>query len=159
LELSGAHTIAAVGAHAAFASTDAGATWKACGEPSSSAVWYGLAFDAGGTHTALAATSAGLFRSTDDCRTWAGVSSGLPADTVSVVLFHPTRAGEAFVSQDGRVFRSTDGGRSWLPLDDESDGRVWPSALLVLPEAPDRLFALFPRRGVLSETVEVAQSR
>jgi photosystem II stability/assembly factor-like uncharacterized protein len=159
VELSGNHTVAALSAHGAFVSTDAGATWKACGEPSDSAVWYGLAFDTGGTHTALAATSAGLFRSTDDCRSWAGVGGGFPADTVSVVLFHPTRAGEAFASQDGRVFRSTDGGRSWLPLDDESDSGVWPSALLVLPEAPDRLFALFPRRGVLSETVEVIQSR
>jgi photosystem II stability/assembly factor-like uncharacterized protein len=159
LELSGDHMVAALSAHAAFVSANAGASWNPCGNPSSSAVWYGLAFDAGGTHTALAATSAGLFRSTDDCRNWTGVGGGLPADTVSVVLFHPTRAGEAFASQDGRVFRSIDGGRSWLPLDDESDRGVWPSALLVLPEAPDRLFALFPRRGVLSETVEVVQSR
>jgi photosystem II stability/assembly factor-like uncharacterized protein len=123
-----------------------------------------LAFDKGAEHTALAATSAGLFRSSDDCRTWTRAGGGLSADTVSVVLFHPTRAGEAFASQDGRVFRSTDGGRNWLPIDDGSDERFWPSALLVLPEAPDRVFALFPRRGVLlkaleGNAVEVAQFR
>jgi photosystem II stability/assembly factor-like uncharacterized protein len=164
LELSGEHTVAALGAQGAFASEDAGVTWTACGEPSASTVWYGLAFDQGGAHTALAATSAGLFRSTDGCRTWIKVGGGLAADTVSVVLFHPTRAGEAFAAQDGKVFRSTDGGQNWLPLDDGSDERFWPSALLVLPEAPDRVFALFPRRGVLLRTlegkaVEVAQFR
>jgi hypothetical protein len=36
---------------------------------------------------------------------------------------------------------------------DEGRGRSWPSELLILPEAPDRLFALFPRRGVLSNTI------
>jgi len=164
LELSGEHTIAALGALGAFASADAGVTWKACGDPSPSTVWYGLAFDKDSEDTALAATSAGLFRSTDDCRTWTRAGGGLSADTVSVVLFHPTRAGEAFASQDGRVFRSTDGGRNWLPIDDGSDERFWPSALLVLPEAPDRVFALFPRRGVLlkaleGNAVEVAQFR
>lgn len=154
LELSGDHTVAALGAHGAFASEDAGVTWTACGEPSASTVWYGLAFDQGAAHAALAATSGGLFRSADGCRTWIKVGGGLAADTVSVVLFHPTRAGEAFAAQDGRVFRSTDGGQNWLPLDDGSDERLWPSALLVLPEAPDRVFALFPRRGVLLRTLE-----
>jgi photosystem II stability/assembly factor-like uncharacterized protein len=118
-------------------------------------VWYGLAFDAGTSNTALAATSAGLFRSTDGCAAWSGVASGLPAATVSVVLFHPTRSGEAFASQDGRVFHSTNGGVNWLPVDEGGDGRVWPLALLVLPEAPNRVFALFPRRGVSSKVVEM----
>lgn len=165
LELSGDHTVAALSVQGAFASADGGATWKRCGEPSPSTVWYGLAFDSaallsqGKTPTALAATSAGLFRSTDDCGSWARAGEGFPADTVGVVLFHPTRAGEAFAAQDGRVFRSTDGGRNWLPLNDDNEGGVWPSALLVLPEAPDRVFALFPRRGVLSKTIEVVQFR
>jgi hypothetical protein len=166
LELSGKQTIAAVSAHGAFASTDEGATWRTCGEPAPSTVWYGLAFDragddAGKTHTALAATSAGLFRSTDDCGTWTRAGD-LAAATVSVVLFHPTRAGEAFVSQDGRIFRSVDEGQHWLLLDDPTDRKVWPVALVVLPELPDRLYALFPRRGVSFNAfdprrVEVAQ--
>ena len=45
LELSGDHMVAALGAHGAFASADAGVTWKACGEPAPSTIWYGLAFD------------------------------------------------------------------------------------------------------------------
>lgn len=164
LELSSDHTVAALSAQGAFASADGGVAWRACGEPTSATVWYGLVFAAGATHTALAATSAGLFRSTDDCRTWTKAGGGLAADTVSLVLFHPTRAAEAFASQDGRVYRSTDGGQTWLPLDDGSDDRLWPSGLLVLPDAPDRVFALFPRRGVLlkaldGKAVEVAQFR
>jgi photosystem II stability/assembly factor-like uncharacterized protein len=169
LELSGNHTVTALSAHGAFASADAGINWKECGEPSTSTVWYGLAFDSAGsnqgkTHTALAATSAGLFRSTDDCASWTRVGGGLLADTVGVVLFHPTRSGEAFVSQDGRVLRSTDGGWNWQPLDDENDGKVWPAALVVLPELPDRLYALFPRRGISFNAfdprrVEVVQLR
>jgi photosystem II stability/assembly factor-like uncharacterized protein len=147
LELSGDSMIAALRGDAAFASTDAGATWTTCGEPAPSTIWYGLAFDTGKAHTALAATSAGLFRSTDGCRSWTK-ADGLSGDTVSVVLFHPTRAGEAFAAQDGRIFRSVDSGRNWLSLEDDGDARMWPAAIMVLPELPDRLYALFPRRGV-----------
>jgi photosystem II stability/assembly factor-like uncharacterized protein len=162
LELSGNQMVTALSAHGAFASADAGITWKTCGEPSSSTVWYCLAFDSGNTHTALAGTSAGLFRSTDDCASWTRVTGGLLADTVGVVLFHPTRAEEAFASQDGVVFRSVDGGRNWQPLDDDNSIKIWPVALVVLPELPDRLYALFPRRGVSFNAfdprrVEVAQ--
>jgi photosystem II stability/assembly factor-like uncharacterized protein len=76
-------------------------------------------------------------------------------ETVSIVLFHPTHEGEAYAAQGGRVFRSTDRGQNWFPLDDEGRGLSWPASLFILPEAPDRLFALFPRRGVLSNSVEV----
>ena len=99
---------------------------------------------------ALAATPAGLFRSTDSCRTWSQVHAGLDTETVSLVLFHPTRRGEAFVSQGGRIFVSTDGGQRWQPIDDEAGGNAGPASLFVLSAAPDRLFALFPRRGVYS---------
>lgn len=157
LETSGTRTIAALGASSAFASTNAGQSWKMCGQPAASAAWYGLAFDTGSPETALAATSAGLFRSTDGCASWQKVTGDLLAGTVSVVLFHPTRAGFAFASQDGRILQSTDGGQRWSPLDDSGDGSAWPSALLVLPEAPGRLFALFPRRGVASKMIEIAQ--
>jgi hypothetical protein len=86
----------------------------------------------------------------------------LLADTVTVAVFHPTRPGEAFASQDGRVFRSTDGGENWFPLEDNSGDKVWPAAIVVLPELPDRVYALFPRRGVSFSAfdprrVEVAQ--
>lgn len=166
LEPSGDHLIAAVTAHGAAVSTDGGATWSACGQPALAVTWNGLAFDKAPSdkvsHTALAATSAGLFRSTDDCRSWAPVKGGLQPATVNVVLFHPTRQGEAFVAQDGRVLRSTDGGRNWEQLGDEGDDKVWPTALVVLPELPDRIYALFPRRGVSfaafdPRRVEVAQ--
>jgi photosystem II stability/assembly factor-like uncharacterized protein len=158
LQRSGKATVAALKAREAFASTDAGVTWKRCGDPSSSAVWYGLAFDhlpgSMANAAALAATSEGLFRSYDDCGSWIKVEQGLQAETVAVVLYHPTRPGEAFASQGGRVFHSIDGGDHWLAVDDEGRGASWPSALLVLPSAPEKLFALFPRRGIFSNTVE-----
>jgi photosystem II stability/assembly factor-like uncharacterized protein len=96
----------------------------------------------------------GLFRSTDGCLSWVKATGLLP-ETVSIVLFHPTHEGEAYAAQGGRVFRSTDRGQNWFPLDDEGRGLSWPASLFILPEAPDRLFALFPRRGVLSNSVEV----
>jgi photosystem II stability/assembly factor-like uncharacterized protein len=98
-----------------------------------------------------------LFRSTDDCGSWTKAGGGLADDTVSIVLFHPTRTGEAFASQDGKIFRSTDGGQHWLPLEHETNAWSWPSALVVVPEAPDRVFALFPRRGVSSAVLERAE--
>lgn len=157
LEMSGDHMVAALGKEGAALSADGGATWRACGEPAPATIWYGVAVDAaaaGKTHTALAATSGGLFRSTDDCRSWNRVGGGLPADTVSVVLFHPSRAGEAFAAQDGKVLRSVDDGRTWEPIDDDTDPKVWPAALVVLPEVPDRVYALFPRRGVSFNALE-----
>lgn len=159
LQRSGKNTVAALAGRKAFVSFDGGGQWKECNEPSPTAVWYGLAFDgasrsAGIAAAALAATSEGMFRSIDGCSAWTSVNQGLQAETVSVVLFHPTRAGEAFASQGGRVFSSSDAGLHWFPLNDEGRGESWPSALLVLPAAPERLFALFPRRGIFSNTVE-----
>ena len=138
----------------ALASADGGVSWKACAQPSASAQWYGMDFDSAPAHTALAATSAGLFRSTDGCASWSPVKEGIRPETVSLVLFHPTHPGEAFVSQGGHVFRSTDGGQTWFPLDDDAQGNSGPSSLVVLPAAPDLLFALFPRRGVFSTSIQ-----
>jgi photosystem II stability/assembly factor-like uncharacterized protein len=157
LELSGTEKVAAVGATGAFASLDGGQTWLTCGVAPNQPFWYGIAFEAGSSHTALAATSAGLYRSTDDCKSWSPVTGGLLASTVSVVIFHPVRPGEAFASQDGRIFQTTDSGQHWSVMDDPGDSSAWPAALLVLPEAPGRLFALFPRRGVASKMIEIAQ--
>lgn len=146
--VSGGGTVAAWGTQGASASKDGGASWRACGQPVASTVWYGLAFDNNdSSHLALAATTAGLFRSTDDCRTWARITA-LKADTVTVVMFHPIRTEEAFASQDGNVFRSLDAGQSWEPIDDENEIKIWPAALMILPEVPDRVYALLPRRGV-----------
>lgn len=150
----GDHLVAAFNSQQAFTSADTGVRWKTCGEPASGAVWYGLAFDHGSSQTALAATSAGLFRSVNGCQSWSRISGGLSNATVSIVLFHPARAGEAFASQDGRIFHSIDGGQNWLMIDDEQDDKTWPSALLVLPEAPDHLVALLPRRGVALRRVD-----
>lgn len=154
LEASGDHIVAALSARGAFASTDAGATWKACGEPEPSTIWNGVAFDSGASDlTALGATSMGLFRSSDGCQTWMP-ATGLRAETVSIVLFHPTHAGEALAAQGGQVFVSTDRGQQWALIDDEGRGRSWPTSLFVLPEFPERLFGLFSRRGVLSNIIE-----
>ncbi len=154
LQLSSRNVVTVLTPTGAQVSADNGITWKACGEAGLKSTLYGLAFDVTSstrqTPAALAATSSGLFRSTDGCQTWSKVRAGLNAETVSVVLFHPTRPGEAFISQGGRIFVSTDGGQRWQPIDDEAPGNSGPASLLILPAAPDRLFALFPRRGVYS---------
>jgi photosystem II stability/assembly factor-like uncharacterized protein len=154
LQRSAGNVVTALTGTGGMASADAGVSWKACGDAGPGGPWYGLAFDIPlikkELSVALAATPAGLFRSTDGCRTWAQVHAGLASETVSLVMFHPTRPGEAFISQGGRIFVSTDGGQRWQPIDDESGGNAGPASLFVLPAAPDRLFALFPRRGVYS---------
>jgi photosystem II stability/assembly factor-like uncharacterized protein len=148
LRSSGKFLVSALTSQGAMASDDAGSTWKKCGDPAPGATWYGIDFDSSSSAIALAATPTGLFRSADGCGTWTPVRNGLREETASIVLFHPTHSGEAFVSQGGKVFRSTDGGQHWKPLDGEGLSNSGPSSLFVLAAAPDRLFALFPRRGV-----------
>ncbi len=144
---------AAVARGGAFRSENGGSTWTACGDPVAGVVWYGLAFDANPGGAALAATAQGLFRSTDRCASWSPVRGGLEQATVSSVVFLPQRAGEAVAAQFGKLFYTTDGGVSWRPLGDQGRNGAYPSALIVLPEAPQRVFALFPRRGVLSTSI------
>ena len=151
---SGPNMISALTAHGALASGDNGATWRKCGPANGEPVWYAATFDPVSPKTALAATSSGLFRSTDGCASWSPVLSGLRAETAGIVVFHPVRSGEAYASQGGRLFRSTDGGQRWLPLDDGAQGSSGPTSLVVLPASPDRLFALFPRRGVFSISIK-----
>ena len=149
LETSG-NTQVALLANGAMASSDGGLTWRNCGAPGGASIWYGLAFDPANSSSALAATPAGLFHSTDGCAVWSEVRSGLAAQTVTLVIFHPRRKGLAFASQGGRVFESVDGGIGWAPVDDEPTGGSGPMSLFVLPSVPDRVFALFPRRGIYS---------
>jgi len=144
VQSAGTRALAALTASAALVSEDEGATWRPCGVPAPGAVWYGLALDPAEPKTALAATSRGVFRSVDGCRSWTAGADGLEQATAEAVLFHPTRAGEAFVAQGGEVFRSTDGGLTWQPLDGGDGPRLWPSSLLILASAPDRVFALVP---------------
>lgn len=161
---SSSHMISALTRRGAVASSDNGATWNHCGSlpgiaENTTTAWYAVDFDSASPRAALAATSAGLFRSADGCRTWSSALSGLRAETTSIVVFHPTRSGEAYTSQAGRVFRSTDGGQRWQPLDDGAQGNSGPTSLVVLPASPDKLFALFPRRGVHSISIKENQIR
>ncbi len=150
LESSGRNLVTAIVPGAALASRDGGVTWRTCGAPGGSTIWYALDFDPGNDAIALAATPAGLYRSVDGCTTWTEVRSGLAAQTVTLVLFHPTRPGMVFASQGGQVFESADAGLRWVPLEEEAHGGSGPLSLFIFPAVPDRLFALFPRRGVYS---------
>jgi photosystem II stability/assembly factor-like uncharacterized protein len=131
-------------------STDAGLSWRACNSTGRETVWYDLAVDPSNPSRVLAATQSGLYRSEDGCANWTEVRSGLGAQTVSLVFFHPTRRGVVFASQGGQVFESDDNGVRWAALDQEAHDGSGPLSLLVLPSAPDKLFALFPRRGIYS---------
>jgi photosystem II stability/assembly factor-like uncharacterized protein len=158
LQASPGGVLAAITAAGAFRSEDSGRSWAACGQPVVDAAWYGLAFDSGPNEVALAATSRGLFRSTDRCASWMPVRGGLEPATASAVVFHPERRGEAFTAQSGRIFRSTDAGVTWTPLAGDGPADAYPDSLFFLPGAPQRLFALFPRRGVLSHSIDAPAS-
>lgn len=149
MQRSGEKAVAVVTSAGAFVGEDTEG-WKACAPLPESAQWYGLAVDPVTAGTVLAATSRGLFRSTDRCATWMPVRAGLDGGTVSHVVFHPTVPGMVFASQFGGLVRSTDGGAHWQPVDVGGRHRFWPSTLLILSAAPERMFALLPRRGVLS---------
>jgi photosystem II stability/assembly factor-like uncharacterized protein len=153
LRNTGSKQIVALGASAALVSEDDGISWQPCADPAPGLAWYGLEFDRADPEIALAATSRGLFRSVDACRSWTAITGGLEQATVKAVLFHPTRPAEVFAAQGGRVFRSTDAGETWLPLDNADRPDLWPSSLLLLDSAPDRLFALVPGRGLFSTTL------
>ena len=104
--------------------------------------------------SALAASSRGLFRSTDRCASWSLVRGGLEAATTTAAIYHPERHGEAFTAQSGRVFRSGDGGATWMQLPGDGGADAYPAALFFLSGAPYRLFALFPRLGILSQSMD-----
>jgi photosystem II stability/assembly factor-like uncharacterized protein len=158
LQGSGGGVVAAITRSGAFLSDNGGSSWTACGQPVVDAVWYGLAADSKRVGVTLAATSRGLFRSTDGCTSWRPVGGGLNQGTVSVVISNPQHAGDALAAQYGRIFQTTDGGQSWRPLDDQGRNGAYPSALLVLPAAPQLLFGLFPRRGILSMSIVAIQN-
>jgi photosystem II stability/assembly factor-like uncharacterized protein len=144
---SGDAAVAALTERGSFTSADAGTTWTKCGTVGAEVAWYGLAM--GAQTIALGATSHGLFRSADGCASWTAVREGLEAGTVSIVLAAAGKTDEFYATQFGRVFRSTDAGQHWSPLDPDSHSRIYMLTLLILPGAPERLFALLPRRGVL----------
>lgn len=153
MESSGHGRIAMVSDGRAFVSENGGREWSACGDGPAGVEFYGISMNAAGS--VLAATSHGLLRSADHCATWTLVKQGLEAGTVTSVLFHPTRPGEAYTSQYGKILRSFDGGQHWEPLDDRGRDGLYPARLLIAPGQPDRLVAMFPRRGIGIATIAV----
>ena len=138
----------------AFLSENTGRQWTACAAGPSGAEWYGISMS----------TESGVLAATsqrpppprpDRCATWTVIKSGLDASTVSSVLFHPTRPSEAYTSQDGKILRSLDAGEHWQPLDDRGRDGLYPARLLISPSRPDRLVALFPRRGIEISNIAV----
>ena len=114
-----------------------------------SAIWYGLTFNYQNSSVALAATSQGLFRSVDSCATWDKNTQDLHVGNRGRGPLPPQpHQSFAFASQGGHVYRSGDGGFHWALLDEDDDrASWWPTALMVLPGAPNRLFASFPASG------------
>ena len=154
LQRSGDTAAAVVTSTGAFFSIDHGASWSACPVPVPAAHWYGIALNAGQLGSVWAATSHGLFHSTDRCRTWDVVRNGLSSgDSVTLIYQHPVNSNEMFAAQNGQIFRSTNNGFEWRRMEEtESDGS-YASRLLIVPSAPDRLYALLARRGILVHTI------
>jgi photosystem II stability/assembly factor-like uncharacterized protein len=95
----------------------------------------------------LAATSYGLFRSSAGCADWSLIRKGIEASTVLNIGSHPLRQ-EFFIVQRGRLLRSSDGGETWSTSSETATDETTPIRLLVPSESPERLYGLFPQRGV-----------
>jgi hypothetical protein len=98
----------------------------------------------------VAASSRGLMRSDEVDRTWRPLSGILEGSTVTAICKHPTRAGVMYASKFGVIFVSKDEGHSWARLVSPESGAEVITELLVVPEIPDRLFALTRNSGVYS---------
>jgi hypothetical protein len=53
------------------------------------------------------------------------------------------------------MYRSLDGGEHWRLLEEHGEDGLYPAALLISPTQPDRLVAMFPRRGVAIAPIAV----
>jgi photosystem II stability/assembly factor-like uncharacterized protein len=147
IQLSG-QSVAALGTgRSAYFSEDGGRSWALCAPPVPDVQWYGLAGTLKPERSAVTATSHGLFRTDDGCRSWTPAETGT-SGTASMVLSHPTRPDQFIAVQNGQVVYSADAGLRWLPLGDGAPGASYPSAIVVLPDDPERMFVLLPRRGV-----------
>ena len=130
----------------AFVSADSGETWKTCGQPTASTVWYGLAFDTAG----LKAMTTGGYRyglvSFDGWVSLVGKGPGLQISRMNrqycPVSSHP--CGRSFRRSRRESLSLDRPGPALVAVADEGRGRSWPSPLFILPEAPDRFFAFFP---------------
>ena len=69
---------------------------------------------------------------------------------MTAICKHPTRAGVIFASKFSVIFISKDEGHSWENLPGGDDGTEVITELLVVPEIPDRIFALTRNHGVYS---------
>jgi photosystem II stability/assembly factor-like uncharacterized protein len=95
-----------------------------------------------------ASVNDGLYKSTDSGRTWA--KTGLIGQTLLSVAADPTNAQTVYAGgfRSG-VFKSVDGGQTWAgpykpPNAQESDAY----ALIVHPQTPSILYAIFPGHGL-----------
>jgi photosystem II stability/assembly factor-like uncharacterized protein len=154
LQRSGDTAVGVVTATGAFVSTDHGTSWTACPVPAPSAHWYGIALNPGQPGSVWAATSHGLFHSSDRCLSWEVVRNGLSAgDSVTLIYAHPIHSNEMFAAQNGQIFRSTNSGFHWQKMEEADSDGSYASRLLIVPSAPNRLFALLARRGILVHAI------
>lgn len=154
----GGATIVAASSRSAYSSADAGRSWTALAAGSSELEWNQVAVSPAAAAAPggvwLAATSHGLLRSADRGRSWERTTGELSAATVASVISHPQRAGQVYAAQYNQVFVSTDDGRNWRALATAGLDRGVVRALAILPEAPNRLYALVAGRGVFVTELE-----
>lgn len=94
----------------------------------------------------IGTTNGGLFRSVDGGNSWSGDLSGplLPGRTITRVASHPLDAETVFCTVAGfghrHLYRSGDGGLTWADAEGGQLPDVPHHAVVVSPNAPDRIF-------------------
>jgi photosystem II stability/assembly factor-like uncharacterized protein len=76
----------------------------------------------------------------------------LESGTIRGLCNSPASPGLLFALQYSKLFRSTDDGQTWAPVE-VGENLESLRALVILPEAPDRLLALTQTRGVYAITL------
>lgn len=123
-----------------FASTNAGATWRAANDGLTETVVLDLAIHPQSPATLYAATTGGVFKSTDGGRNWR--ATGLTKVVAAWrLLLDPRRPKTVYAAGGRGVFKSSDGGEHWDALRGVSKRGIRVDALALHPRRSTTLYA------------------
>jgi photosystem II stability/assembly factor-like uncharacterized protein len=149
-----------------FKSTDGGASWTVVNTGLDGNAYFvsTLAIDPQNPDTVYAfGNDSGIYQTTNGGANWTSVGYGMTApgygrnaDTVIALAFDPRDSNIIYAGASVGIFKSTDGGISWSAVKSrlitDANGPLVISALVIDPQNPDTVYAIWPDTGVLKTT-------